>query len=213
MGSLSFGGLSPRPFPVLVGNGPVVVQGKETARRAISKSAKARLRSSVPLSTMLIRRDADWYPVVRASTTRRAQVGDIANPFWLSTASHRPWPRPRCMLLVTRSRALLGSRHLPGRHAPTLHPARRTPRVKRCWTADHLAGSGHLRASELPGQLASILADMAQLCALQERGASMGDFPKFGIGRIKAWAGRVGVKEVPNASLFLPRQARSADRH
>ena len=69
MGSLSFGGLSPRPFPVLVGNGPVVVQGKETARRAIPKSAKAGLRSSVPLSTMLIRRDADWYSVVRASTT------------------------------------------------------------------------------------------------------------------------------------------------
>jgi hypothetical protein len=69
MGSLSFAGLSPRPFPVLVGNGPVVVQGKETARRAIPKSAKAGLRSSVPLSTMLIRRDADWYSVVRASTT------------------------------------------------------------------------------------------------------------------------------------------------
>ena len=103
MGSLSFGGLSPRLFPVLVGNGPVVVQGKETARRAIPKSAKARLRSLVPLSTMLIRRDADWYPVVRASTTRRPHVCDIANPFWLSRASRRPWPRPlACALSPAR---------------------------------------------------------------------------------------------------------------
>jgi len=170
MGSLSFGGLSPRPFPVLVGNGPVVVQGKETARRAISKSAKARLRSSVPLSTMLIRRDADWYPVVRASTTRRAQVGDIANPFWLSTASHRPWPRPPCMLLVTRSRAFAG---LPAPARPSRANAASGPPNAAGEAVLVRRPFGWLRASSSVGAARAAGLDIgghgAALCAARKR--------------------------------------------
>src|SRR5215510_674081 len=53
VGSRNFGGLSPRPFPDLGGMDCPSCRGKETARRAIAKSARACLRSSVPLRTTM----------------------------------------------------------------------------------------------------------------------------------------------------------------
>jgi hypothetical protein len=54
VGSLNLGGLSPPDHsPVLAGEWTGRRAGKETARRAITKSVKACIRSSVPLRTMM----------------------------------------------------------------------------------------------------------------------------------------------------------------